>query len=155
MRLKMKRVALLFTTFLLCLPAAVRASGKDFSLAGEREISSYCTSSAGRVRENSVKIISMATAGPFETEPSTGLLFVVGLGLIGAASLISVKMKSAGSVEEGEDAGETAILSSPTRSLYATRTQTVITASTKLKRRGATEPLPIHQLQRLSNNCSS
>jgi hypothetical protein len=122
MRSKMKRVALLFTAFLLFLPVAVCAGGTDSSLAGEKG-SSPCISCAGGVRGSSVNIIARATTGPFDSEPSTALLLVVGLGLIGAASLIGLKMRRAGSVEEGEDAGESAILSRPTRSFYATRTQ--------------------------------
>lgn len=124
MRLKMTWVALLFTLAQLCLPAAARASGTDFRLAGEKVSLSSCATSAHRVGTNSLETIVGATAGPFETEPSTGLLLVIGLGLIGA-SLIGVKMGLAGAVEEQENKGEMTIFPRPARSFYGERTPTM------------------------------
>ena len=124
MRVKMRWVALLFMLAQLCWPTAARATGTDFRLAGEKGSLSFCTTSAHRVGTDSLETIVGATAGRFETEPSTGLLLMIGLGLIGA-SLIGVKMGRAGAVEEQVNKEEMAIFPRPARSFYGERTPTM------------------------------
>lgn len=124
MRVKMRWVALLFMLAQLCWPAAARATGTDFRLAGEKGSLSFCATSAHRVGRVNLETIVGATVSPLETEPSTGLLLVVGLGLIGA-SLIGVKMGRAGTVEEQENKEEMAIFPRPVRSFYGERTPTM------------------------------
>lgn len=125
MRMKMKWVALFSMLAQLCLPAAARAASTDFRLPGERGSSSLCARSAHRVGRYSLKSIVGGMAGAFETEPSTGLLLVIGLGLIGGSSLIGVKMGRAGADGEQENAGETAISPRPARNFYGERTATM------------------------------
>jgi hypothetical protein len=125
MRLKMTRVALRFMLAQLCLPAAALAGSTDFRLAGERGGPSICASSAHRMDRNSLEMIVGVSAVPFESEPSTGFLLVIGLGLIGGASLIGMKIGRDGTVNEQENAGETAISPRSARSLYGQRMPTI------------------------------
>lgn len=125
MLLKMTCVVLLLMLGLLCLPIAARAAGAGIRLAGERGNPSSCAGSVLGVCGSSLGFMAGALAGFFETEPSTGLLLVIGLGLIGGSSLIGLKMGRARAVEEPENAVETAIFPRPARNLYGKRPPTM------------------------------
>ncbi|HKW89270.1 MAG TPA: hypothetical protein VJN21_11000 [Candidatus Acidoferrales bacterium] len=118
MKLRIRWVASLLMLFLLCLPAAANAGGTGFALEGQRVSPSPCAASPRRAGGNSIGFIVGATAAPFESEPSTGLLLVIGLGLIGGASLIGAKAGRSEAAEERENADEKAIFSRPAVSLY-------------------------------------
>lgn len=133
--MKPKRVAVLCALVLLCLPAAVCAYSKPFS-----------HSVARRVVGNSTDSIVGATVDSSATEQSIGPLLLIGLALIGGASLISVKIGRSGSAVEAESTEETTILLSSTRSPRAASAPSIMRTPAKTRRATpAMEPVQIRQ----------
>ena len=149
--MRLKWIAMLWALILLCLPPADRADRADFADAGQG--ASFSATVASTVVEKSEGLISTATAGPFATEPSTGLLLLTGIGLIVGASLIALKMGRSDSVEEGEDTQGMAVHSSPARNLHGPSKPVIPRMSMKSKSVTASmKQVPIRQLQQLSSN---
>src|SRR5215467_2844540 len=114
--MRSKRAAMLCVLILSCLPAAVSAQCTESRRACARGGLSSTVAEVRAVAENSADLTRAATAGPYVTEPSTGLLLLIGLGLIAGASLIAGKISNSDSVEDVENQGETAILARPASS---------------------------------------
>jgi len=145
--MRLRWIALLSTLILLRLPAAACANGTDFSFAVARGGLSFSTSIARRPAGTSAHLIEAVTAGSSATEPSTGLLLLIGLGLIGGASLLGLKIRHCASAEEAENTGETATLQRPAWTGHEQRTPSITRMSTKAKGRAAAmEPKQIQQL---------
>lgn len=131
--MKSKCVALLCALVLLFLPAAVCAGSKPST--GNRRV-------IGVSADSLVK----PTVDSSATEQSIAPLLLVGLALIGGASLIGVKIGRSGSVGEAESTGETAIRSRPTRSPSELSTSSIMRTSAKARRATrAMEPMQIQQ----------
>jgi len=107
--MRLKQAASLCALILLCLPAAARANATGSCFAGRGEGSFNSARIVHRFAGNSMDLRDAETGGPLTTEQSTGLLLLIGLGLIAGASLIGGKMGRSDSTEEVENAGETAI----------------------------------------------
>jgi|SRR5215471_3061621 len=146
--MRLRRIGLLWT-LILCLLAAARANGTEFGFAGEGDGPSSSASAAPRAVGNSAHLIEAATAGSSATEPSTELLLLIGLALIGGASLIGEKIGSCGSSDEGENTGQTAILSRPTWIPHEPRTPSITRISTNARKgTAAIAPAQIQQVRR-------
>jgi hypothetical protein len=149
--MRLKWVAMLWALILLCLPPAGRADRADFADAGRG--ASFSATIGRTVVENSAGLISRATAGPFATEPSTGLLLLIGIGLIIGASLIALKMGRSDAVEEGEDPHGMTVHSSPARNFYGPSKPVIPRMSMKSKSVTASmKQVPIRRLRQLSSN---
>lgn len=133
-----KCMELLWALILLCLPAMARAEGTDFSLADEGGGSSLSANSVQRAGRHRAELI-VATAGTIASEPSTGLLLLLGVGLIGAASLIRLKIKGSDSVDGVENTGEIAIRAGTPWKHGGRRARRIVQMSTK-SRRGTASP---------------
>ena len=150
--MRLKRIAPLCILISLFLPAAVRANFTRSSFAGVEGSLSFSASIAHRVDGNSGNLRDAEMSGPFSAEQSTGLLLLIGFGLIAGASLIGGKIGRSDSVEEVEHSGETAILSRPTRSFHAPRTPTTARMTTISKTTAAAmELMQDYNLRRLSS----
>lgn len=134
LRPRPKRMELLCALILLCVPAMARAEGTDFSLADEGGGSSLSANTAQRAVRHRADLIVAATAGPLASEPSTGLLLLLGVGLIGAASLIRLKIKGSDSVDGVENTGEIAIRAGTAWKHGGPRARRIVQMSTKSKR---------------------
>jgi len=148
--MRLKRVAMLWALILLLSPAG-RANRAVFAHAGRG--ASFSAAISGTVVEHSAGLISTATAGPFATEPSTGLLLIIGIGLIGGASLIALKTGRSASVEETEDTQGMTVNSSLARNFY--EQSRPVTPRTSMKSKSAIasmNSIPIRQLRQLSIN---
>jgi hypothetical protein len=151
--MKPKRVALLCALVLLCLPAVASADSTDFGFVAAGGDSHFSSCITRRAVGNRAELVVAATAGPSATEQSTGLLLLIGLGLIGGASLIDVKIRRSGSAPEAENAGETAILSRPTWSQREPRAPSSIRISIKVRKStGAMQPMRIQQVRQASSD---
>ena len=151
--MRLERIALLCMLILLSLSGAEPADCQNFSLAGAGGSSSFSVSIALRAVGNSTNSIETPAAGSFLTEWSTGLLLLIGLGLIGGASLIGTKITPSSSADEVENTGETAIFSRPTWSPYEPPTPSITRMSTTANRGiAAMEPMPIQQLRQAPSN---
>jgi hypothetical protein len=149
--MRLKQAASLCALILLCLPAAARANAIRSSLAGRGEGSSNSASIVHGVAGNSVDLRDAETGGPFTTEQSSGLLLLIGLGLIAGASLIGGKMGRSDSAEEVENAGETASSRcQPSSSRPRTPTMARISMSSK-RGTAAMERMRTQQLRQLSS----
>jgi hypothetical protein len=149
--MRLKPVALLCTLISLCLPAAARANATRSSFAHVEGGLSFSVRIAHGIVGNSGNLRDAEMGGPFSTEQSTGLLLLIGFGLIAGASLIGGKIGRSDSVEEVEHSGETAILSRPTRRFYGTRTPTMAGIPTTSKTGAAMELMQNYNLRRLSS----
>lgn len=129
--MRLERIALLCMLILLCLSGAEPAECQNFSLAGTGGGASFSASIALRAVGNSANLIERAAAGSFLTEWSTGMLLIIGLALIGGASLIGTKIAPGSSADEAENTGETAIFSRPTWSPCEPHTPSITRMSTK------------------------
>ena len=149
--MRLKQAASLCALILLCLPAAARANATRSSFAGRGEGSSNSPSIVRGVAGNSVDLRDAETGGPFTTKQSTGLLLLIGLGLIAGGSLIGRKMGRSDSVEEVENAGETAIpRCQPSSSRPRTPTMVRIWMTSK-RGTAAMERMRTQQLRQLSS----
>ena len=136
---RLKQMESLWALILLCLPAVACADNTDFSLANAGGGSSFSADIAQRVVRDRADLIVAATAGPLASEPSTGLLLLLGVGLIGAASLIGLKIKRSDAVDGVVNTGEIAIRAGTTWRHGGPRTRRIVQMSTK-SRRGAASP---------------
>lgn len=133
--MKAKCTALLCALVLLCLPTAVCAHSKPFS-----------GSIPPSVVERSADSIARPTADSSATEQSIAPLLLIGLALIGGASLIGVKIGRSGSADEAENSEETANLSRPTRNPGELSASSITRTSAKTRRATpAMEPMRIQQ----------
>jgi hypothetical protein len=149
--MRLKQAASLCALILFCLPAAARANATRSSFAGRGEGSSNSASIVHGVAGKSVDLRDAKTGGSFTTEQSTGLLLLIGLGLIAGASLISRKMGRSDSVEEVENAGETAIpRCQPSSSRPRTPTMVRIWMTSE-REQAAMERMRTKQLRQLSS----
>lgn len=140
---RLKRMEFFWALILLCLPAMARAEGTDFSLADAGGGSSFTADIAQRVVRDRADLTAAATTGPLASEPSTGLLLLLGVGLIGAASLIRLKIERSDPVDGVENTGETAILAGTAWGHGGPRTRRIVQVATKLRKRTAS---PRHQI---------
>lgn len=136
---RLKRMELLWALILLCLPAVARADDTDFSLVDAEGGSSLSADTAQRAVRHRADLIVAATASPLASEPSTGLLLLLGVGLIGAASLIRLKIKGSDSVDGVENTGEIAIRAGTAWKHGGPRARRIVQMSTK-SRRGTAGP---------------
>lgn len=136
---RLKRMELLWALILLCLPAVARADDADFSLADAGAGSSLSADIAQRAVRHPADLIVAATAGPLASEPSAGLLLLLGVGLIGAASLVRLKTERSDSVEGVGNTGEIAIRAGTAWKHGGPRARRIVQMSTK-SRRGTASP---------------
>lgn len=136
---RLKRMELLWALILLYLPAVASVEGTDFSLADAGGGSSLSADIAQRAVRHRADLIVAATAGPLVSEPSTGLLLLLGVGLIGAASLIRLKTERSDSAEGVGNTGEIAIRAGTAWKHGGPRTRRIVQMSTK-SRRGTASP---------------
>ena len=151
--MRLERIALLCMLILLCLSGEEPAYCQNFSLAGAGGGSSFSASIALRAVGNSANLIETGAAGSFLTERSTGLLLLIGLALIGGASLIGTKIAPSSSADEAENTGETAIFSRPTWSPYEPPTPSITRVSKKANRGiAAMDSMQIQHFRRAPSN---
>ena len=151
--MRLERIALFCILILLSSSGAQPADRQNFSLADAGGGSSFSAGIALRAVGNSANLIETAVAGSFLTEWSTGLLLLIGLALIGGASLIGTKIAPCSSADEAENTGETAIFSRPTWSPYEPPTPSITPMSKKANRGiAAMEPMQIQHFRRAPSN---